>query len=90
MTNDDFFADTYIVHRFAIGTVILPVNGDGNIHFDVFYQHPLPVQAYLRRQIRCRVEIGRKDAVLFDLCRLCILTLKENSTKLPQLGDDQL
>ena len=90
MAKDDFFADAYIVHRFAISTVLLPVNDDSNIHFDGLNWHPLPGEAYLCWQVRCRVEVGREHAVLLDRCRLYILLLKKNSTKLLQLGDDEL
>src|SRR5436305_3138485 len=49
MSNYDLFANLHFVHWFAVSAMIGLINHNSNIHLDIFYMHPLPIQTHLSR-----------------------------------------
>src|SRR6266566_5558923 len=49
MPNHDLFANLHFVHWFAVSAMIVFIKHNSNIHLDIFYMYPLPIQAHLGR-----------------------------------------
>src|SRR5438876_1728590 len=49
MPNHDLFTNLHFVHWFAVSAMIGFIKHNSNIHLDIFYMYPLPIQAHLGR-----------------------------------------
>src|SRR5258706_2067521 len=82
MTGDNLVANLYFVHRHAVGAASGAVNNNGHIHLDTLNVNPLPMQAYLGRQVGGRVEFCREDTLLLNNHRLNVVDVHKDGTKL--------
>src|SRR5690242_20212157 len=58
MSSDDLLTYFHFMHWFAISALIGFVNDNSDIHFDIFYLHPMSVETHLRGKVRGGIKVS--------------------------------
>ena len=87
MSDDDLLTNAHLMHRFAVGASLLAVHDDRDIHLDILDIDPVPLHAYLRWQVGCRVELVRQHTILLNRHRRRVFGVREDGSELLQFGE---